>query len=82
MTWQEFEALARTRMGRELDTEFRAASVPGVPKKFDMVSADSKSIGDAKYLTLVKRSRIPPAKFIETPGMYGYLEEFWPKDAS
>lgn len=68
MTWQEFEATARVRMGREFNVEFTARSVPGVPKKFDMVSPDSTMVGDAKYLTLVQKTRIPPAKFMEIAG--------------
>ena len=68
MTWQEFEALARVRMGREFNTEFTSCGVPGVPKKFDMVSCDAKIVGDAKYLTLVRGERIPPAKFMEIAG--------------
>ena len=68
MTWQEFEALARARMSREFDTEFTSRVVPGVPKKFDLVSSDAKVVGDAKYLTLVRGERVPPAKFMEIAG--------------
>jgi len=34
-----------------------------VPKAFDLVSPDGSIIGDAKYFTLVKGQRLPPAKF-------------------
>lgn len=68
MTWQEFEVFARARMSREFDTELVAGGVSGVPKKFDMLSRDSQVVGDAKYLTLVRGERIPPAKFMEVAG--------------
>jgi len=55
-------------MGREFNVEFIARGLPGVPKKFDMVSTDSKVVGDAKYLTLVRRARTPPAKYREIAG--------------
>lgn len=35
----------------------------GVHKKFDMVSDDGKYIGDAKFFTMVKGKKLPPAKF-------------------
>jgi hypothetical protein len=34
-----------------------------VPKEFDMVSPDGDIVGDAKYFTLVRGQRLPPAKF-------------------
>jgi hypothetical protein len=55
-------------MGREFSTEFAAGCVEGVPKKFDTLSRDSRVVGDAKYLTLVRGERIPPAKFMEIAG--------------
>jgi hypothetical protein len=37
--------------------------VPGVPKRFDFVSADMRIVGDAKYFTRVGGVGSPPAKF-------------------
>jgi hypothetical protein len=37
--------------------------VPGVPKRFDFVSADMHIVGDAKYFTRVGSVGLPPAKF-------------------
>jgi hypothetical protein len=37
--------------------------LPGIPKLFDLVSSDKTIIGDAKYLTMVRGTSIPPAKF-------------------
>jgi hypothetical protein len=37
--------------------------VPNVPKRFDLVSPDKDIVGDAKYFTLVRGQRLPPAKF-------------------
>ena len=38
------------------------------PKKFDMVSPSEDIVGDAKFLTLVHRENLPPAKFMEIAG--------------
>ena len=37
--------------------------VAGVPKQFDLVSADRQIVGDAKYYTLVRGEGLPAAKF-------------------
>jgi hypothetical protein len=34
-----------------------------VPKEFNLVSSDGSIVGDAKYFTLVRGQRLPPAKF-------------------
>lgn len=46
----------------------------GIPKKFDIVSADGGTAGDAKYLTLVQRHRPPSLKFVEIAGHVWLLE--------
>ena len=43
--------------------DFHVCSVKGVPKKFDLVDEEKGFVGDAKYLTMVRGSRMPPAKF-------------------
>ena len=58
-----FEELARTVMSRHLGVPLATGKAPGVPKEFDMVSADGDFVGDAKYFTLVQGQRLPPAKF-------------------
>lgn len=58
-----FEELARSVMSRHYGLPLAAGEVPGVPKEFDMVSADYEIVGDAKYYTLVRGQRLPPAKF-------------------
>lgn len=58
-----FEELARSVMGRHLGVSLARGQVPGVPKEWDMVSADGQVVGDAKYFTLVGGQRLPPAKF-------------------
>ncbi len=58
-----FEDLARVVMGRRLGAPLARGTVPGVRKEWDMVSSDQSIVGDAKYFTLVRGQRLPPAKF-------------------
>jgi len=58
-----FEDLARSVMSAHFGVPLVSGQVPGVPKEFDMVSPDSIIVGDAKYFTLVRGQRLPPAKF-------------------
>src|SRR5262249_39925727 len=44
-------------------TPVHKRAVPGVPKEWDIVSADDTIVGDAKYFTLVHGEYLPPAKF-------------------
>lgn len=60
---RSFERRARQIMGRHYKVVLAEISLPGIPKRFDMVSPDGKVVGDAKYLTLVRGQAIPPAKF-------------------
>jgi hypothetical protein len=63
ISWMEFEDTAREIMSEYFNTALTSVEVPGIPKKFDMVSEDKKIVGDAKYFTLVRGVAIPPAKF-------------------
>jgi len=63
ITWQVFEDLAQTVMSTHFGVPLTPGEVPGVPKRFDLVSPDKGIVGDAKYLTLVRGQRLPPAKF-------------------
>ncbi len=74
MDWKAFEALAREQMSQRFGVALTERQVPGVPKKFDMVSPDGSVIGDAKFLTLVNGLRLPPAKFMEIAGHVWLLE--------
>lgn len=46
-----------------------------MPKKFDMVSPDGALVGDAKFLTLVRGEKWPPAKAMEIAGHVWLLEK-------
>ena len=57
-----YEALAR----RVMSGHFKTNLFPrkgGMPKLFDLVSADNAIVGDAKYFSMVNGTSIPPAKF-------------------
>jgi len=58
-----FEELARKVMSQHFGVPLVAGQAPGVPKEFDMVSPEADIVGDAKYFTLVRGQRLPPAKF-------------------
>lgn len=58
-----FEDLARSVMSVHFGIPLVSGQVPGVPKEFDLVSPDGSIVGDAKYFTLVRGQRLPPAKF-------------------
>ena len=75
MTWREFEDLARKKMSAHFGVDLIERALPGVPKRFDMASDDGLIVGDAKYLTLIKRTTIPPAKFMEIAGHIWLLEK-------
>lgn len=63
MTPSTFEQLCREVMSNKYGTLLRSATVEGVRKQFDLVSADESIVGDAKYYTAVKGTGLPPAKF-------------------
>jgi hypothetical protein len=58
-----FQALAQQKMSQYFGVSLKPGAVPGVPKRFDLISPDGKIVGDAKYFTLVRGERLPPAKF-------------------
>ncbi len=58
-----FESLARKVFSRYYGTPLKPGSLPGIPKKWDLLSEDGTIVGDAKYYTLVGGSSLPPAKF-------------------
>jgi hypothetical protein len=63
MTAREFENFARKLFSAKFGTELKEKQLLGVHKKFDFVSLDGSIVGDAKYYTMVRGHRLPPAKF-------------------
>ncbi len=63
LTPAQFENLAQDVMGGYFGLVLRQGHVEGVPKRFDLVSADGSTVGDAKYFTMVRGRSLPPAKF-------------------
>lgn len=63
LTPAAFEELARRVMSAHFGVTLAAGEAPNVPKRFDLVSPAGKVVGDAKYFTLVRGQRLPPAKF-------------------
>src|SRR6266851_10376791 len=60
---REFEDFARSAMSRHYGTALQPGRIPGIPKKFDLVSNDGRIVGDAKFYALVRGEQLPPAKF-------------------
>jgi|YelNatPaOPRAMG01_1025707.scaffolds.fasta_scaffold49725_2 hypothetical protein len=59
----KFEDVARKVMSTHFGVPLVKGKAQGIPKEFDMISADGKIVGDAKYFTMVRGVSIPPAKF-------------------
>jgi len=70
-----FEELCREELSKHFGVPLTKGRVQGIPKEFDMVSSDGKTIGDAKYLTMVGGERIPPAKFSVIAEHVWFLEK-------
>lgn len=75
MDCREFEEFARVVMSGRLGVELLERKIPNFPKRFDMVSADCRIVGDAKYLRLVDDKRTPPAKLMEIAAHVWLLEK-------
>lgn len=58
-----FEKRAQRLMSELYGVPLAPGKVPGVPKAFDLVSADKTIVGDAKFYTMVNGVGLPPAKF-------------------
>ena len=63
LTPRAFEDLARAVMSKHFGVSLAPGQVPGMHKEWDMLSPDGEIVGDAKYFTLVRGQRLPPAKF-------------------
>jgi len=64
LTPRAFEELARAAMSMHFDVPLTPGEVPGVPKRFDLVSPDKDIVGDAKYFTLVRGQRLPTGQVL------------------
>lgn len=73
--WKKFEDFAREIMSQYFGVDLTERKLKGFPKSFDMVSPDEEIVGDAKFLTLVHRKKLPPAKFMEIAGHVWLLEK-------
>ncbi len=58
-----FELIAQKVMSDYFATPLRHRKKENWGKMFDLVSDDYAIVGDAKYLTMVKGEKLPPAKF-------------------
>lgn len=63
VTPAQFEKIAAVAMGCHFGVTLDKGKIPGVNKTFDLVSPDHKFVGDAKYFTMVRGKKLPPAKF-------------------
>jgi hypothetical protein len=61
MTQKEFEVHARSCMSKHFGVTLAECKLIGMPKRFDLVSADGSVVGDAKYLTLVGGVKLRPS---------------------
>lgn len=59
---RRFETAARAAMQAHYGQPFREGEIEGIPKRWDLLSADRQIVGDAKYYTMVGGERFPPAK--------------------
>jgi hypothetical protein len=59
----KFERLAGKVLSKHFGVPLTRGKIPEIPKEFDMTSPDGQIVGDAKYLTMVRGKRLPPAKF-------------------
>ena len=75
MNWREFEEFARKVMSQYFGVRLAEKNPKNFPKRFDMVSPNEDIVGDAKFLTLVHKKRLPPAKFMEIAGHVWLLEK-------
>ena len=75
MTWQDFEVQAQQSMSKHYGKPLSKQRLAGLPKTFDLVSPRGEIVGDAKFLTLVGRTKLPPAKFMEIAGHVWLLEK-------
>jgi len=74
MTPREFERFARGIMTSRFGVVLTERALKGWPKRFDLVSEDGGIVGDAKFYSMVKGKRLPPAKFATISEHVWFLE--------
>ena len=62
-------------MSKFFGTSLQKKRPRNFPKEFDLVSSDEQIVGDAKFLTMVRGEKTPPAKFMEIAGHVWLLEK-------
>ncbi|MGQ4834406.1 MAG: DUF7662 domain-containing protein [Candidatus Asgardarchaeia archaeon] len=73
--YKRFEEQARRIMADFFQTDLAPRKKKSWPKMFDLVSSDYRIVGDAKFLSLVRGVRIPPAKFATIAEHVWFLEK-------
>ena len=63
MTPEHFQRLARGVMSQRMGGDLSPGSLPHIPKRWDMLSVTGRTVGDAKYYTLVHSKGLAAAKF-------------------
>jgi len=59
---RSFEEVARRVMSEHFGVSLAPGRVLGTPKTFDLVSSEGSVVGDAKFYSMVRGERQPPAK--------------------
>lgn len=75
MNAHEFENFAREVFSAKFGTRLTGLKLAGFPKKFDLVSADGQIVGDAKFFSMVRGSKAPPAKWSAIAEHVWFLEK-------
>ncbi|MCD6562785.1 MAG: hypothetical protein J7K23_02560 [Thermoproteales archaeon] len=74
-SYEKFEEFAREIMSRVFGCELLPRKKSDWPKLFDFVSDDFRIVGDAKFFSMVRGSKIPPAKFSTISEHVWFLEK-------
>jgi len=72
---RHFEEIAREVMSKHFGVMLCELKKANWPKAFDLVSPDYQIVGDAKYFSMVRGKRIPPAKFATIAEHVWFLEK-------
>lgn len=64
MTPAGFEALAEAVLSQHFGVRLSQGTIPGVPKRFDLVSPGGDVVGDAKFYTLVGGGASAPGQVL------------------
>ncbi len=75
MNAHEFESLAREVLSDKFGTRLTSLKLAGFPKKFDLVSSDGQIVRDAKFFSMVRGYKVPPAKWSVIAEHVWFLEK-------